>query len=154
MDFIFSSVTIWHWLVLGLVLVGIEMMTGTFDLLFVALAAFTTAAFTALMPDVASGWQMQAAVFAITAVSLIVLGRTVFAGMRRVIGEHPTLNRRMDSLIGQHGTVTTPFTDGQGRVKIGDSEWMATSLGASDMATGVSIIVEETEKTRVFVRPL
>ena len=30
---LFTDLTVWHWLALGLILFGIEMMTGTFDLL-------------------------------------------------------------------------------------------------------------------------
>ena len=43
MEQVFSELTFWHWLVLGLILFGIEMMTGTFDLLMVAIAAWLTA---------------------------------------------------------------------------------------------------------------
>ncbi|MEM0985175.1 MAG: NfeD family protein [Pseudomonadota bacterium] len=154
MDIIFSSITIWHWLVLGLVLVGIEMMFGTFDLLFVSIAAFATALFTALMPEVAAGWEVQAAAFGAMSIGLVIMGRTVFAGMRRIVGEHPTLNRRMDSLVGQRGKVTATFSAGQGRVKIGDTEWMASSPEASNLIEGTAIVVERTQQTQVIVRAI
>ena len=40
--------TAWHWLALGLILLSIEMMTGTWDLLWVGLAAMFTSAFARL----------------------------------------------------------------------------------------------------------
>ena len=36
---LFTHLTVWHWLALGLLLFGIEMMTGTFDLLMISIAA-------------------------------------------------------------------------------------------------------------------
>lgn len=152
MEGVLAQLTVWHWLGVGVLLLALEMMFGTFDLLFVAIAAFATALIAAVMPEVVSGWQMQCMIFAIAAVTLVVLGRTVFAGMRRVIGEHPTLNRRMKSLIGQRGTVAAPFSAGQGRVKIGDTEWLAASVDGGDIAAGTSVIVESTQSTKVLVR--
>ncbi|HBX97912.1 MAG TPA: NfeD family protein, partial [Hyphomonas sp.] len=59
MEQVFSELTFWHWLALGLILFGIEMMSGTFDLLMVSIAAWLTAAFTYFAPDSLSGWQGQ-----------------------------------------------------------------------------------------------
>ena len=59
MEQVFSELTFWHWLVLGLILFGIEMMTGTFDLLMVAIAAWLTAGFAYFAPDAWTVWQWQ-----------------------------------------------------------------------------------------------
>ena len=72
MDTVFSQLNHWHWLVLGLILFGVEMMTGTFDLLMVSIAAFVTAAVAAAMPQI--GWEMQALVFALSSVALFHVG--------------------------------------------------------------------------------
>ena len=55
MEQVFSELTFWHWLALGLILFGIEMMSGTFDLLMVSIAAWLTGAFTYFAPDSLSG---------------------------------------------------------------------------------------------------
>ncbi|MEL6664248.1 MAG: hypothetical protein AAFR33_14725, partial [Pseudomonadota bacterium] len=75
-------VTIWHWLAVAAILFGIEMMLGTFDLLLIAIAALVAAAWTAFAPGGLGAWEMQLFVFFVTSVVLIVLGRTVFNGLR------------------------------------------------------------------------
>ena len=113
----FTELSVWHWFAFALILFGIEMMTGTFDLLMIAIAAFCTGVFAHFAPAGLGGWESQLIVFGIVSVGLIVLGRTIFAGMRKVVDEHPTLNKRMNSLIGKRGMVTSDFEAGQGRVK-------------------------------------
>ena len=148
----FTELSVWHWFAFALILFGIEMMTGTFDLLMIAIAAFCTGVFAHFAPAGLGGWESQLIVFGIVSVGLIVLGRTIFAGMRKVVDEHPTLNKRMNSLIGKRGMVTSDFEAGQGRVKIGDTEWLAESIDGSDLQDGATIIVEEAESTIVRVR--
>jgi len=147
-----ADLNMWHWLAFGLLLFGIEMMTGTFDLLMIAIAAFATAVFEQFAPGSISGWQGQLVFFGVASVALIILGRTVFAGMRQNADEHPTLNKRMNSLIGQRGTVSTTFAAGQGKVRIGDTEWLAESVDGTDIADGATIVVEGAESTTVRVR--
>ena len=97
--------TAWHWLTLALVLLAIETMLGTFDLLWVSIAAGATALFSAFAIIGSNSWQGQFLFFAAAAVGLVVLGRTVFADMRKKDAEHPTLNRLMSRTIGQRATV-------------------------------------------------
>lgn len=148
-----SQLSVWHWFAFGLVLFGIEMMTGTFDLLMIAIAAFATGIFAHFAPAGMGGWETQLIVFGMASAALIILGRTVFAGMRSAVDEHPTLNKRMNSLIGKRGLVTSNFEAGQGRVKIGDTEWLAESIDGSNFQDGATIVVEEAESTMVRVRP-
>ncbi len=144
--------TAWHWLALALVLLGLEVAIGTFDLLWVSVAAFATAAFHAFLPGLAGDWKVQVLFFFAASIVLIALGRTVFSGLRRVADEHPTLNKRMHSLIGRRGTIAHDFQSGAGRVKIGDTEWSAESVDGADYASGQAVIVEETEGNSVRVR--
>ena len=148
----FTELSVWHWFAFALILFGIEMMTGTFDLLMIAIAAFCTGVFAHFAPAGLGGWESQLIVFGIVSVGLIVLGRTIFAGMRKVVDEHPTLNKRMNSLIGKRGMVTSDFEAGQGRVKIGDTEWLAESIDGTDLEDGSTIVVEAAESTMVRVR--
>lgn len=134
----------WHWLVLGLVLLSLEMILGTFDLLWISLAAGITSLFTWLAPAGFDGWQYQLVVFAIASTALFIFGRTVFRKMRESVEEHPTLNKRMDSTIGKRGVVGTDFSGGLGRVKLGDTVWSAETVDGSNPMTGTAIIVETT----------
>jgi len=149
---VLSDMNIWHWMILGLVLLGIEMVTGTFDLLMVAIAAFLTGLFEQFAPGSIASWQGQFIFFGVVSVVLLVLGRTFFSDMRNSETEHPTLNKRMNGLIGKRGTVSIAFAAGQGKVRIGDTEWLAESIDGTDFADGAAIIVEGAESTTVRVR--
>jgi inner membrane protein len=152
MEQIFSELTFWHWLALGLILFGIEMMSGTFDLLMVSIAAWLTAAFTYFAPDSLSGWQGQMIVFGMAATVLVILGRTVLSGIRKTSPEHPTLNRRMASLVGQRGLAMGDFISGTGQVRIGDTVWRAEAVEGELVRTGDTVVVEGAKMTTAIVR--
>lgn len=144
--------TAWHWLALGLFLISVEMILGTFDLLWIAIAAALTSVFTAIAPGGMSAWQGQLIFFAIASTGLFVMGRTVFRKMRDSVEEHPTLNKRMAGTLGQRGVVATDFSGGIGRIKLGDTVWSAETVDGSDLATGVGVIVEDTAGNVLKVR--
>ena len=144
----------WHWLAFALILLSIEMALGTFDLLWIAIAAGITAIFAAIAPAGLSEWQGQLIFFAVAATGLVVLGRTVFAGMRKLTKEHPTLNKRMDRAIGQRGVVLADFVGGSGRVKLGDTNYSAETLDGSNPTVGTGIIVEETSGNVLRIKPV
>jgi hypothetical protein len=144
--------TAWHWLALALILFSIEMMTGTWDLLWVSIAAAFTSAFAAFAPSEIAGWEGQLVFFAITTVILLMAGRTLFRSMRENVEEHPTLNKRMAGTLGQRGVVAENFSGGLGRVKLGDTVWSAQSMDGANLASGSAVIVEETDGTVLKVR--
>ena len=145
--------TAWHWLALGLLLLTIEMMTGTWDLLWVSIAAGLTSAYAAIAPEGIAGWQGQLVFFAIAATALFIVGRTLFRQMRENVEEHPTLNKRMAGTLGQRAVVAEDFSGGTGRVKLGETMWAAETMDGANLASGASVIVEETEGNTLKVRP-
>ena len=145
--------TAWHWLALALILFSIEMMTGTWDLLWISIAAAFTSAFAAFAPEGIAGWEGQLVFFAIATVVLFIIGRTLFKNMRENVEEHPTLNKRMAGTLGQRGVVADDFSGGLGRVKLGDTMWSAQSVDGANLASGASVIVEATEGNTLKVRP-
>ncbi len=152
-DFTLWPPTAWHWLAVGLILLSLEMMLGTFDLLWVSIAAGLTSAFTAIAPDGIAGWQGQLVFFAIASTALFILGRTLFRRMRENVEEHPTLNKRMAGTVGQRGVVAEDFSGGLGRVKLGDTMWSAQSVDGANLASGAAVIVEATEGNILKVKP-
>jgi hypothetical protein len=152
-DFTLWPPTAWHWLAVGLILLSLEMMLGTFDLLWVSIAGGLTSAFTAIAPDGIAGWQGQLVFFAIASTALFILGRTLFRRMRENVEEHPTLNKRMAGTVGQRGVVAEDFSGGLGRVKLGDTMWSAQSVDGANLASGAAVIVEATEGNILKVKP-
>jgi hypothetical protein len=152
LDFSLWPPTAWHWLALGLFLISVEMILGTFDLLWIAIAAALTSVFAALAPAEMAAWQGQLIVFAIASTGLFIMGRTVFRKMRENIEEHPTLNKRMAGTLGQRGVVATDFVGGSGRVKLGDTEWSAQTVDGSNPVSGTGVIVEDTAGNSLKVK--
>ncbi len=148
----FEGLTVWHWVGLGIVLMTIEVAVGTFDLLWVSIGALLTALFALVVPLPAGGWQGQMAFFGIVAIAFVISGRTLFKGLRRGHTSHPNLNDRLANMVGQHGEAATGFDDQRGKVKVGDTVWLAE--GEAVIHEGDRIVVIGSHKGLLKVRPL
>lgn len=147
----FEVITPWHWLGLALILLGLEMMFGTYDLLWLSGAAFLTAGYAVIAPTGMDGWQTHLIVFAIAGVILVVLGRTVFSGLREAKSDRPNLNQKGKSLIGRRAIAVSEFVAGEGRVKVGDSTWMAVTTGDMAITEGMEVTIAEVKGTLLTV---
>lgn len=134
-----SGLTVWHWVGLGIVLMAIEVAVGTFDLLWVSIGAFLTALFALIVPAPMGGWEGQLSFFGFVAIAFVISGRTIFKGLRNRASTHPNLNDRLANMVGQHGQATTAFDGGSGKVKVGDTVWLAQGDGPINAGDGVTI---------------
>ena len=148
---VFTPLEAWHWVALGLVLLGIELAVGTFDLLWISAAAFATALFKAVLPAPIDGLEGQLIFFSVASVVLLILGRTVFDDWRHAESDKPLLNKRMESMVGSRALVTQTFAAGTGRVKIGDTEWLAHAVNGEDFSEGATVMIKDVEATAVKV---
>ena len=134
----FDHLEFWHWLILALVLAGVEMLTPGFFAIWLGGAALITGLLVLVVPGMS--WEGQLVLFAVLAV-VSVLGWYRFGRRMRIATEDATLNRRGDSLIGRSGDLVEPIVNGRGRVKIDDSVWRAEGsdapLGTRVTVTGV-----------------
>jgi membrane protein implicated in regulation of membrane protease activity len=132
-----SSLGVWNWFVLGLILLGIEVLVpGTF-ILWLGIAAILTGAITFLL---GFAWQTQLIAFAILSV-LAVIGWWVYSGRRKNVNE-PVLHRRADLHIGRVFTLEEPIVGGAGRVRIDDSTWR---IAGDDLPAGSKVRVASTD---------
>ncbi len=146
--------TVWHWLGLGIILLTLEVAVGTFDLLWIAIGAFATALFALIAPDPIGGWQGQMTFFGIVALAFVFSGRTLFKGLRTRSSSHPNLNDRLAKMVGAHGEAATRFDDGRGKVKVGDSVWLAEQVGGASIAAGDKVVVAGADGTTLKVKPV
>jgi hypothetical protein len=147
-----EGLTLWHWIGLGIILLTIEVAVGTFDLLWVAVGAFATALFAWLAPGDIGGWQGQLVFFCALAIVFVVLGRTLFRGLRKAPSTHPNLNARTTGMVGQHGEAVTSFDQGVGRVKVGDTVWSARQSDDAVIVEGDGIVVTGADGVTLKVR--
>lgn len=118
--------THWFWLSLGLLLGVAEMVAPGFFLMWLGLAALIVGGLDYFLPITVA---YQVAMFAILSVL------TVFAG-KKLLQKNPIetedakLNDRGARLTGEIVTVVEAITNGNGRVKVGDSVWSARGVDA------------------------
>ena len=136
----------WGWLAIGMALAVAEMAIPGVFLIWLSGAAIITGLLTWLLPI---GVPLQIVIFAVLAIVSVFTGRR-YLRSNPVEGADPLMNDRGARLIGETAVVTEAIIPGStGRVKQGDSEWLAkgpqAELGARMRITGhdgVVLIVE------------
>ena len=109
----------WSWWVLGLVLLGLEILVPGFVLVWFGAAALLVGAL-ALMVD----WSVRilALVWAVLSIVLLIVGRRWF---RRADAhsEDPLLNDRAGRIVGRTFTLAEPLDENGGRLSVDDTTW-------------------------------
>ena len=137
----------WVWLTLGLVLAGLEMLVPGIYLIWLAVAAIVVGVLT-LALDLSLPVQVVDFVF----LSLIIaFSAKRFLRDRPIESSDPLMNRRGARLVGETALVVQAIEHGSGRVKLGDSEWIA--RGPS-VAAGERVRVSGSEGAILLVEPL
>jgi membrane protein implicated in regulation of membrane protease activity len=145
----------WNWLALALVLMALETIVPGVHFLWFGLAAFVVGLLVALMTALgfadAIPFALQLVVFALLSVA------TVF-GVKKLTGarandHHVDINAPGSQFIGRIVVVEEPIKSGRGKVRAGDSVWLAEGedayIGAKVLVTGVNgtalVVTTETE---------
>ena len=135
----------WSWAILGLVLVGGEMLAPGIFLIWLGLAALLTGVVVGLF---GIGWQIAMLVFAVFAGASVLAGRL----LTRRKGEEPDaatgLNDRGRQLIGRVFRLEATMTGGEGRVRVGDSSWR---IVGPELLAGAEVKVVRVEGSTLVV---
>ncbi|SBW12523.1 conserved membrane hypothetical protein [uncultured Alphaproteobacteria bacterium] len=130
----------WHWWIAAVVMFVVEMAMPGILFLWLGLAALITGvvAFAGARLGHPPGWEAQALTFAVLAVASLALARRLRG---RVAAAPGALNRRGEDLIGRDFVLAEAIVNGQGRVRVGDTLWIARGpelpAGARVRVTGV-----------------
>jgi membrane protein implicated in regulation of membrane protease activity len=119
--------THWFWLSLGLLLGVAEMVAPGFFLMWLGLAALIVGGLDYFLPITVA---YQVAMFAILSVLTVFAGKK-FLQKNPIETEDAKLNDRGARLTGEIVTVVEAITNGNGRVKVGDSVWSARGVDAA-----------------------
>jgi membrane protein implicated in regulation of membrane protease activity len=117
----------WSWWILGLILLGAEVLLPGFLFLWFGIAAILIG-ISALLID--WPWQFQILGFVALSVIAAVIGRR-FAGTANGETADPQLNVRAGRLEGRTFILSEPIVEGRGRVKIDDTVWQVRGPDAS-----------------------
>ena len=112
----------WHWLALGLLLAAAEMAIPGVFLIWLAGAALITGLLVWAVPTL--GLPVQIVVFAVLAIVAVFSGKRYLRD-NPIEGADPRMNDRGARLVGETVVVTHAIDGGSGRVRQGDSEWLA-----------------------------
>ncbi|MEN3971305.1 NfeD family protein [Sphingomicrobium sp. XHP0235] len=133
------------WIIAGFLLVALELMLPGVFLVFIGAAAIATGAFVWLFD---LGLTESLVLMTVYTIVAVLLGRRFYA--------HPSIdesdgmmNDRALQVIGRGVTAVRDFEHGEGRVKLGDSEWNA--RGPGDAKAGERLEIEAVEGTRLVV---
>ena len=134
MSGIVSSLGVWTWWILGVVLLALEVLAPGNVFVWFGIAAILTGilAFFVDLP-----WQTEALIFVALALVLAIVGRRYFARESKK-GEQPFLNERAARLVGQNFVLAEPIVDGKGRLRIDDTNWRVTG---PDLPSGTRVRV-------------
>lgn len=137
----------WVWIGIGLVLAAAEMAFPGVFLIWMAGAAIITG-IVAWQVDI--GLPLQVVIFAVLSIVSVVTGRRWLRD-NPVRAADPLLNHRGAQLVGQTGVVATAIEGGSGRVRHGDSEWLASG---PDMEEGARVRIVGTNGAVLLVERL
>jgi membrane protein implicated in regulation of membrane protease activity len=133
---IFEALGAWSWWVLGLILLGVEVLLPGFFFLWFGIAAILIGA-SALLID--WPWQLQMLGFIVLSVVVALIGRR-FAGNVNGQSADPHLNLRAQRLTGRTFILSEPIVEGRGRMRVDDTVWQVygpdTPAGARVTVTG------------------
>ena len=135
----------WVWGVLGAALIVVEMLAPGFFLIFPALGALAVAGLGLVLPLSLEG---QIAAFAIVTGLLFAL---CFRLYRQITaGEPAMLVNSPNRLVGASALVEDPISDGEGKIRLGDTVWLARG---PDLPRGTAVTVTRVDGTVLEVAP-
>jgi membrane protein implicated in regulation of membrane protease activity len=126
------------WLILGLVFIIAEVVSGDFVLIMLGVGALFGAGAEALTGNLL----VDVAVFAVASLGMLALVRPA---LRRRFLAGPNIRMHTDALIGSRGVVLSTVDFEAGQVKLGGDVWSARSMSRDHppIAPGTSVTVVE-----------
>ncbi len=141
---IITSLGSWSWVVLGLILLGLEILAPGTIFLWFGVSAIAVG-IVALILD--PSWQINVGLFVVLSLVSLFVGRKLMRRLSSEVGD-PGLNQRGSRYIGREFTLTEPLSEGAGNLSIDDTIWR---ISGSDMPAGTKVRVDGVEGARLVV---
>ena len=137
-----NNLDYWHWLILAVVLVILEIFSPGVFFIWMGLAAGAVGVILLAVPGL--DWQYQLLIFAVLSVTDILAARLILK-RRPIKTDQPHLNRRGEQYTGRVFTLEEPVINGEGKIRVDDSTWkirgMDCPAGTQVKVTGVDGVV-------------
>lgn len=135
----------WSWLVLGLLLAGIELLIPGVFIIWFAVAAFLTGILDFIF---ALSWQSAFIVFSILSPISVFAGRAI--DRKNHTAKDPS--ELSDTLMGQTFMLTESIQNGYGRIRVADSSWRVQSTESLLKGAHVRVVGTSPDKTTLLVK--
>lgn len=138
------------WLVVALVLVGVELATLAFIALYLAVGAVGAG----IASIAGAELPLQVLVFALVAIASLVLTRRP---LMRALGKTPAVVSNAPTVLGKRAVVTVAVDAGpgqRGQVRVGTEYWTARSEDENPIASGTTVEVAGIDGVALVVRPV
>src|SRR5690606_33434578 len=116
------EIDFWQWWILAGLLMGAEILVPGAFLLWIGLSALATGALVYFIPDMPG--MVGLLIFGVGSVIFALIGNKFMQSHRKET-DAPFLNERGSQYIGQTVTVVKAIKNGAGKVRVGDTEWLA-----------------------------
>lgn len=142
--------TMWSWGILGLILLAIEMLTGTFYILWFGIAALCVGVALLVLPSLPAS--MQLAMFAALSLSSLAIWKLHY----KKTATNLRVGQSQGDEIGRVGTITDPVSPKRnGRISfaqgvMGSREWAA--IADEDIETGAEAVILKIEGNALRVQ--
>ena len=143
-----EDVTFWHWWVLGIVLVILEVFAPGAIFLWLGVAAGIVGVILLVIPSLT--WEWQFLIFSVISVLSIVLWRNHLKG-HPTQTDQPRLNRRGEQYIGRTFTLDEAVVNGTGKIRVDDTTW---KISCDDCKKGTRVKVTGVDGVLLVVEPL
>ncbi|MAZ76783.1 MAG: hypothetical protein CMH31_05725 [Micavibrio sp.] len=120
MEFL-DQIVFWHWWVVAIVLIVVEMSTMSLFALFIAIAAAIVGFLAWIMPELS--WAGEFILFSIFSLVSIVGWHFYRKARPQKATDQPALNKRGHQYVGRTFTLGAPVENGVGKIKVDDSTW-------------------------------
>jgi len=111
----------WHWIVLGIILIILEMLLPGFVLMWFGAGALLVGSLLYILPDIT--WQWQFLIFSVFSILSLVGWRLWSKNHSQDDPDSGVLNQRGKALVGRKTILIEPIVNGVGRVQLDDTFW-------------------------------
>ena len=143
-----ESMNATRWGLLGIALVGLELVTGTTYILWPAVAALAVAIWVFFLP---LSWELQFILFFLVSMILLVVGHFYLRPLMKS-GEPSDINDPGRTMLGRRVVAFTDFENGHGRVTVGDTQWKS-STESEDPKIGDALVITAVAGATLIVEP-
>ena len=148
MEGMFDHLQYWHWWILGLLMLILEIFSPAAFFMWMGIAAGLTGLVLFFVPG--RSWETQFIFFAILSIVSITAAR-LWLRRNPIKSDQPLLNLRGDELVGKVFVVESPIVNGSGRVRVGESNW---KVEGPDCEAGASVRVVAADAAILKVEPV